>query len=99
MNTKGMSSCAMLGCVHVLDVERHFFRFPKEHDRWLKWVEACKRFDLLRKGPEYSYRNIRLCHLHFEEKLYKIHKCRAHLHPDAVPTLLLGPDPNQDFVS
>jgi len=41
-------------------------------------------------GPEYAYRNYRLCHLHFEEKWYKIDKNRAQLHPDAIPTIFLG---------
>ncbi|XP_077264266.1 52 kDa repressor of the inhibitor of the protein kinase-like [Temnothorax americanus] len=69
--------------------KRHFFLFPKEHDRWLAWVQACKRLDLIPKGPEYAHRNCRLCHVHFEENQYKIVKSRARLHPDAVPTRCL----------
>ncbi|XP_018373149.1 PREDICTED: uncharacterized protein LOC108767670 [Trachymyrmex cornetzi] len=41
-------------------------------------------------GPEYAHRNYRLCHLHFEEKWYKIGKCRASLLPNAVPTIFFG---------
>ncbi|XP_039309921.1 uncharacterized protein LOC120358743 [Solenopsis invicta] len=41
-------------------------------------------------GPEYAHRNYRLCHLHFEEKWYKIGKSRANLHPDAIPTIFFG---------
>ncbi|XP_071652382.1 uncharacterized protein [Temnothorax longispinosus] len=41
-------------------------------------------------GAEYGHRNYRLCHLHFEEKWYKISKSRAHLQPDAVPTIFFG---------
>lgn len=58
--------------------------------RWLQWVQACGRLDLKPKGPKYSNENCRLCHLHFEEKLYNINKIRAHLHPDAIPTKFPG---------
>lgn len=54
--------------------------------RWLQWIQACGRLDLEPKGPEYAYENCRLCHVHFEEKWYKINKIRARLHPDAIPT-------------
>ncbi|XP_071641456.1 uncharacterized protein [Temnothorax longispinosus] len=62
-----------------------FFRFPKEHERWLQWIRACERLDLEAMGAEYGHRNYRLCHLHFEEKWYEISKSRAHLQLDAVP--------------
>ncbi|XP_077271065.1 uncharacterized protein LOC143902216 isoform X2 [Temnothorax americanus] len=78
--------CAVTGCMSTINVEkRHFFLFPKEHDRWLAWVQACRRSDLIPKGPEYAHRNCRLCHVHFEEDKYKMVKSRARLHPDAVP--------------
>ncbi|CAL7943967.1 unnamed protein product [Xylocopa violacea] len=84
-------SCAVPGCILRFDVKRHFFRFPKEDDRWLQWVRACGRLDLESKGPKYSYENVRLCHLHFEKKWYKINKMNARLHPDAVPTIFFEP--------
>ncbi|KYN36538.1 hypothetical protein ALC56_09109, partial [Trachymyrmex septentrionalis] len=52
-----------------------------------QWIRACGRLGLEPKGPEYAYQNCRLCHLHFEEKLYKINKMRVRLHPDAIPTI------------
>ncbi|XP_076757229.1 52 kDa repressor of the inhibitor of the protein kinase-like [Xylocopa sonorina] len=97
MNTKRQPSCAVPECTQTFDMERHFFRFPKEHDRWVQWVRACGRFDLEPKGPKYSYENVRLCHLHFQRKWYRINKIRARLHPDAVPTIFFGPHFKQDF--
>ncbi|XP_036147065.1 uncharacterized protein LOC114255145 [Monomorium pharaonis] len=90
--------CAVTGCMRTYVEKRHFFLFPKEHDRWLAWVQACRRFDLLPKGPEYVNRNCRLCHLHFNEKDYKI-KGRARLHPDAVPTKFLELTDNNSATS
>jgi len=58
--------------------------------RWIQWIRASERFDLEVMGPEYAHRNYRLCHLHFEEKWYKIGKNRAQLHPDAIPTIFFG---------
>ncbi|KYN01029.1 52 kDa repressor of the inhibitor of the protein kinase [Cyphomyrmex costatus] len=78
--------CVVKTCNNITE-KRHFFTFPKEYDRWLKWIYACGRVDLKVMGPEYAHRNYRLCHLHFEEKWYKISKSRACLHPDAVPTI------------
>ncbi|XP_077282097.1 uncharacterized protein LOC143908345 isoform X2 [Temnothorax americanus] len=92
MNAIRKPSCAVPECVKkFIDVQRHFFKFPKEQDRWLQWVRACRRLDLEPKGPEYAHQNCRLCHLHFENKWYKINKVRARLHPDAVPTIFFGP--------
>lgn len=127
MNAIRKPSCAVPECVKkFLDVQRHFFKFPKEQDRsntllyiiiifyinhifncnvyitlslvkwyniyrWLQWVRACGRLDLEPKGPEYAHQNCRLCHLHFENKWYKINKVRARLHPDAVPTIFFEP--------
>ncbi|KYQ50743.1 hypothetical protein ALC60_10168, partial [Trachymyrmex zeteki] len=51
-----------------------------------------ERLNLEPKDPEYAYQNCRLCHLHFEEKWYKINKMRTRLHPDAIPTIFFGPD-------
>ncbi|CAL7935473.1 unnamed protein product [Xylocopa violacea] len=96
MNTK-TKSCAVPECILRFDVNRHFFRFPKEYDRWLQWVRACGRSDLEPKGPEYSYRNMRMCHLHFEEKWIKMNKIYARLHPDAVPTIFFEPHFKQQF--
>ncbi|XP_018314270.1 52 kDa repressor of the inhibitor of the protein kinase-like [Mycetomoellerius zeteki] len=93
MNKSKNVWCAVPECTKKFDLEdRYFFRFPKEHERWLQWVRACGRLDLEPKGPEYAYQNCRLCHLHFEEKWYKINKMRTRLHPDAIPTIFFGSD-------
>lgn len=74
------------------------FLFPKEHDRWLSWVQACGRLDLIPKGPEYAHRNCRLCHIHFEEKDYKT-KGRARLNPDTIPRFFKPNCDNNSAVS
>ncbi|EZA54464.1 hypothetical protein DMN91_012182 [Ooceraea biroi] len=84
--------CVVPECTRHFSLEgRHFFKFPKEHDRWLQWVRACGRTDLEPKGPLYAHQNCRLCNLHFEDKWLKLNKVRARLHPDAVPTRFFGP--------
>ncbi|XP_071573677.1 uncharacterized protein [Temnothorax nylanderi] len=88
-NRKSSLWCVAKECNNITE-KRHFFLFPKEHDRWLQWIHACGRLDLQVMGPEYGHRNYRLCHLHFEEKWYKIGQKRASLHPDAVPTIFFG---------
>ncbi|XP_032675741.1 52 kDa repressor of the inhibitor of the protein kinase-like isoform X2 [Odontomachus brunneus] len=82
--------CIVRECNKNIGKKRHFFSFPKEHDRWLQWIHACERSDLKVMGAEYAYRTYRLCHLHFEEKWYRINKSRSYLHPDAIPTIFFG---------
>ncbi|XP_020299153.1 52 kDa repressor of the inhibitor of the protein kinase-like, partial [Pseudomyrmex gracilis] len=86
MNRQQNNQCAISGCPGKLLEGIHVFRFPKEHHRWLQWVKASGRLDLEVKGSQYSYRNIRLCSLHFEEKWIKRSKVKVLLHPDAIPT-------------
>ncbi|KAH0947222.1 hypothetical protein HN011_005308 [Eciton burchellii] len=84
--------CVVPECTRHFSLEgRHFFKFPKEHDRWLQWVKACGRTDLEPKGPLYAHQNCRLCNLHFEDKWLRLNKVRARLHPDAIPTRFFGP--------
>ncbi|EZA48336.1 52 kDa repressor of the inhibitor of the protein kinase [Ooceraea biroi] len=90
MDKKVQRWCSVPGCMGAKDEKRHFFRFPKENDRWLQWIEACKRTDLITKGPNYAYRNCRVCHLHFEEKWLRRKTC-IRLHPDAIPSIFFGP--------
>ncbi|GAB1864094.1 P52K kinase [Camponotus japonicus] len=87
--------CAVPECTQRFDnMKKHLFRFSKDHDRWLQWIQACGRLDLQSKGPAYAYNNCYLCHLHFEERWYNVNKVRARLHPDAVPTRFFEPDFN-----
>ncbi|XP_020282247.1 52 kDa repressor of the inhibitor of the protein kinase-like [Pseudomyrmex gracilis] len=79
--------CVAKNCMKRFLVKRHFFRFPKERERWLEWIHACERYDLKPLGPEYAYDKYRLCHLHFDKKWYKMNKIRPRLHKDAIPTI------------
>ncbi|XP_011144018.1 52 kDa repressor of the inhibitor of the protein kinase-like [Harpegnathos saltator] len=90
------SWCIVKECNKIaIQEKKYFFRFPKEHDRWLKWIEACGRFDLKKMGAEYAYKVYKMCHLHFEKKWYKIGKKRSYLHPDAIPTIFYGKNNSQ----
>lgn len=82
--------CMVKECDEKNTGKKHFFRFPKEHDRWLQWLRACDRLDVERLGAEYAHHKFRLCHIHFEEKWYKINKIKASIHPDATPTIFFG---------
>ncbi|XP_039305266.1 52 kDa repressor of the inhibitor of the protein kinase-like [Solenopsis invicta] len=86
MSEKSVKKCSIRGCPGNLKKGRHVFKFPKEYDRWLQWVHLSGRLDLEEKGPEYSFRNCRLCRLHFEKKCFKVNKKRILLQPDAIPT-------------
>ncbi|KYN45221.1 52 kDa repressor of the inhibitor of the protein kinase, partial [Trachymyrmex septentrionalis] len=91
--------CAVLACTKKFNLkERYFFLFPKKHEKWLQWIRTCGRLDIEPKGPEYAYQNCRSCHLHFEEKWYKINKMRARLHPDAIPTIFFRPECGSKFL-
>ncbi|XP_077263682.1 uncharacterized protein LOC143898236 isoform X2 [Temnothorax americanus] len=57
-------------------------------------MDTCiRKTRLASDGPRiWSSQLYRLCHLHFEEKWYKIGQKRASLHLDAVPTIFFGRD-------
>ncbi|XP_022190251.1 52 kDa repressor of the inhibitor of the protein kinase isoform X2 [Nilaparvata lugens] len=63
-----------------------FFRFPKDDERARKWIVNCKRQDLFGKDANYLHQNLKLCSLHFEDKMIA-NFLKNRLKPDAVPTL------------
>ncbi|XP_022169287.1 THAP domain-containing protein 6-like, partial [Myzus persicae] len=42
-----------------------FHRFPKDSERFYKWVKICRRPDLLNEGPSVCYKKFKLCSEHF----------------------------------
>ncbi|XP_071633781.1 uncharacterized protein [Temnothorax longispinosus] len=84
--------CSAPGCmVNIKIMRRHFFRFPKERKRWLEWIKACNRMDLVTIGPEYANRYYRLCHLHFRVEMFRNIEGRIYLSKEAVPSIFLKP--------
>lgn len=59
--------------------------------RWLEWIKACNRMDLLTIGPEYANRYYRLCHLHFRVEMFRNIEGRIYLSKEAVPSIFLKP--------
>jgi len=59
--------------------------------RWLEWIKACNRMDLMTLGPEYANRYYRLCHLHFRVEMFRNIEGRIYLSKEAVPSIFLKP--------
>ncbi|XP_029160751.1 uncharacterized protein LOC114932624 isoform X2 [Nylanderia fulva] len=84
--------CAAPGCMlNIKIAKRHFFRFPKERKRWIEWLKACNRMDLITIGPEYANQYYRLCHLHFRVEMFRNIEGRIYLSKEAVPSIFLKP--------
>ncbi|KAL0120528.1 hypothetical protein PUN28_008330 [Cardiocondyla obscurior] len=84
--------CSAPGCMmNIKIMKRHFFRFPKERDRWLDWIKACDRMDLMVFGPEYANLFYRLCHLHFRVEMFRNIEGKIYLSKEAVPSIFLKP--------
>ncbi|XP_011862965.1 PREDICTED: uncharacterized protein LOC105559356 [Vollenhovia emeryi] len=84
--------CSAPGCMlNIKIMKRHFFRFPKDRKRWLEWIKACNRMDLMTTGPEYANRYYRLCHLHFRVEMLRNIEGRIYLSKEAVPSIFLKP--------
>ncbi|XP_018403105.1 PREDICTED: uncharacterized protein LOC108780032 [Cyphomyrmex costatus] len=84
--------CSAPGCMlNIKITRRHFFRFPKDRKRWLEWIKACDRMDLVTLGPELSNRYYRLCHLHFRVEMFRNIEGRIYLSKEAVPSIFLKP--------
>ncbi|CAI6368111.1 unnamed protein product [Macrosiphum euphorbiae] len=50
-----------------LSINITFHRFPKDYERFNKWVNFCRRPDLLEKGPSICNKTYKLCSEHFVE--------------------------------
>lgn len=59
--------------------------------RWLEWIKACNRMDLMTLGPEYANQYYRLCHLHFRVEMFRNIEGRIYLSKEAVPSIFLKP--------
>nr|XP_012229749.1 PREDICTED: uncharacterized protein LOC105676441 isoform X2 [Linepithema humile] len=82
--------CSAPGCMTNIKItKRHFFKFPKDRERWLEWIKACNRMDLEKIGPEYTNLYYRLCHLHFRIDLFKNIEGKIFLNREAVPSIFL----------
>ncbi|KAJ0178868.1 hypothetical protein K1T71_005643 [Dendrolimus kikuchii] len=80
------TTCAVRDCKSSsrLNKNLRFHQFPHTEDRCKRWIEACRRRDLVGKtcdNLKYTY----LCNLHFEKHMYG----KKTLKKMAVPTLLL----------
>ncbi|XP_050452299.1 uncharacterized protein LOC126851958 [Cataglyphis hispanica] len=92
MNETSTRWCFAPGCMlNIKIAKRHFFRFPKERERWLEWIKACNRMDLETIGPEYANQYYRLCHLHFRVEMFRNIEGRIYLKKEAVPSIFLKP--------
>ncbi|XP_072759715.1 uncharacterized protein [Anoplolepis gracilipes] len=84
--------CCAPGCMlNIKIAKRHFFRFPKERKRWLEWIKACNRMDLMTIGPDYANQYYRLCHLHFRVEMFRNIEGRIYLSKEAIPSIFLKP--------
>ncbi|TRY89223.1 hypothetical protein DNTS_025395 [Danionella cerebrum] len=69
-----------------------FFRFPRDPERCMKWVENCSRSDLKDKTPAHLNKYHRLCARHFEPSLItKTSPFRTVLKDTAIPTIFDNP--------
>ncbi|XP_011057635.1 PREDICTED: uncharacterized protein LOC105147948 [Acromyrmex echinatior] len=59
--------------------------------RWLEWIKACNRMDLVPIGPEFANRYYRICHLHFRVEMFRNIEGRIYLSKEAVPSIFLKP--------
>lgn len=65
-----------------------FFRFPRDPERCMKWVECCRRTDLETKTPDQLNKHYRLCAQHFESSMIcKSSPYRTVLRDNAIPTI------------
>lgn len=70
----------------LLDLHLKLYNF-----RWLEWIKACNRMDLVPVGPEMANRFYRLCHLHFRVEMFRNIEGRIYLSKEAVPSIFLKP--------
>ncbi|CAI6368536.1 unnamed protein product [Macrosiphum euphorbiae] len=72
-----------------LSINITFHRFPKDYERFNKWVNFCRRPDLLEKGPSICNKTYKLCSEHFVETDFKNN---GWLINSAVPSIFNWPD-------
>ena len=83
--------CAAINCHNSRgNCTLSMFRFPKDEERYKKWVQHVRREDL-RHTPLNKLCHFQLCSNHFEDSQTGIHKLK--LIWNAVPTLFDVPNP------
>ncbi|ELU16126.1 hypothetical protein CAPTEDRAFT_213058 [Capitella teleta] len=89
MSKSSGSFCAAAGCSEKKQVSRnrHFFRFPKDSNRCKRWVQNCRREDLMKASPLHLYKNCTMCDLHFTDSQFMKSQSKASLIREAVPTI------------
>ncbi|XP_011166526.2 uncharacterized protein LOC105200582 isoform X2 [Solenopsis invicta] len=84
--------CCAPGCMlNIKITKRHFFRFPKDRKRFLEWIKACNRLDLITMSSECANRYYWLCHLHFRVEMFRNIEGKIYLSKEAVPSIFLKP--------
>ncbi|KAF2903192.1 hypothetical protein ILUMI_02994 [Ignelater luminosus] len=86
--SRGSHYCCAPGCssnTHT-DLDRSFFRFPKDMKRCFIWIQNCGRLDLQAFDPMHLYVNYKLCSLHFENSMFA-GMCGNKLKKMAIPTI------------
>lgn len=87
------SYCAAYDCHNARgNCKLSMFRFPKDKERCLKWVQNSRRDDL-RNIPVHKLYNYELCSNHFEESQFTNKEKKNRLIQTAVPTLFDVPNP------
>ncbi|ELT98644.1 hypothetical protein CAPTEDRAFT_196536 [Capitella teleta] len=81
MSKSSGSFCAAAGCSEKKQVSRnrHFFRFPKDSNRCKRWVQNCRREDLMKASPLHLYKNCTMCDLHFTDSQFMNAQSKASL--------------------
>ncbi len=84
------SWCGAIGCKNCKkkNPDISFFRVPgkKDPERAKKWIQNCRRQDLLKKPMDYLYKNIFFCSNPFEPQMF-MNATKSSLVWNAVPTL------------
>ncbi len=91
-NMTGGQTCSADFCYnHTNRRTVAFFRVPKDSERSHQWLINSNRRDLIGRGVEYMYENIKFCADHFEEQMFMNEKKQS-LTPKAAPTLFIWED-------
>ena len=91
----GGSFCSAVNCSNAFNKDsckgKHFFRFPSDDSRCQKWVQNCRRADLMGKTTQYLNKSCRLCSDHFEENQFRMPE-KKRLNWNAIPTIFTVPN-------
>ncbi|GJQ72835.1 hypothetical protein Trydic_g1484 [Trypoxylus dichotomus] len=87
----GAHWCAVSVCKNNTNSNKKysFFKFPKEKERVLQWIDRCNRPDLLEKNLERIWKSTFVCGKHFENHMF-LNDLKNRLQPHAIPSLFLA---------